>query len=126
MCWFFVETKLQEYPTHHHPSKTPPPPVFCSSLNAHTTICGGKYIYTYAHKSTLNILVTQDMTFRHKLCSICSSNYTVIWVRKAAEEVPHCVESKMIVMQENMSLRCTCVGLLQRLDVSRKAATPSP
>lgn len=88
LFWFFVETKL-EYPTHHHLSKSPPPPVFCLCLYACGTICGGIHIHTRAHKSTLNIMVTENiMTFRHKLYSICSANYNLIWFCKAAEEAP--------------------------------------
>lgn len=58
-----------------HPSENQPsPPVL--SLYTCTTISGGMYIHTYAHKSSVNLLVTQIiMTFRHKLYSICSTNY---------------------------------------------------
>ena len=90
MCWFFAETKLLEYPTHHHPSSIWKLHLH-PSLYARTTISGGKYIYTYAHKSALNILVTQNiMTFRHKLCSICSTNYTFTLVSKASEGALQC------------------------------------
>lgn len=49
------------------------------------------------------------MTFRHKLYSFGFTNYTFIWVSKAAEEVAYCiVESKMNTMQQNMSHMYVC------------------